>query len=209
MMCSSYVFSQTGTVKPEELFRYPVYVGVAGGYGSTTWQGLVPSPEKQNVAINISTPTWVNEGGAVWGVLAGFEVTPYFAIEANYTHYPDARVFFDEDSLFSFEHDDHVELRTHTDTASVMAKVMLIIPSTAFRLYSGAGVARVQRNDEINRDWRASPTFAIGVNCNLTPHVMGEVGINYTAGYGESELNPAADYIPFLYSVALKLAYRF
>ena len=192
-----------------QAFRYPIYAGVTGGYGSTTWQGLVPSVGNQNMALSISTPTLVQEGGGVWGLFAGYEFTPYFAIEANYMHYPDARIVFDPDSLFSFDNDGHTVLITHTDTGSLMGKVMLIIPRTTLRLYSSAGVARIERTDEINKNWRFSPTFGVGVNYNFTPRIMGEFGSNYTAGYGESELNPAKDFVPFLYSVFLRIGLRF
>ena len=55
---------------------------------------------------------------------------------------------------------------------------------------------------------RVTPTFALGFNYNLSEHIMAELGANYTAGYGESELNPAKDYVPFLYSAFVQLAYR-
>jgi hypothetical protein len=35
------------------------------------------------------------------------------------------------------------------------------------------------------------------------------VGAVYSAGKGVSELNPVEDYFPFLYSVFIRLAYRF
>lgn len=197
------------TLKDQDLFRYPFYIGAMGGYGSTTWQGLVPSIGNQNIAMSISTPIAVKEGGGVWGFLAGYELTRYFAIEANYMRYPDAVVTFDEDSLFAFEQDGLTDLHTQTQTGSVLAKVMLVIPKTSMRVYSGAGVASVWRMDDINQDYRISPTFAFGVNVNFNARVMGEIGANYTAGYGESEINPANDFVPFLYSVFAKLALRF
>ncbi|MFI4919668.1 MAG: hypothetical protein ACHP65_08950, partial [Legionellales bacterium] len=39
-----------------QAFQHPFYVGAIAGAGSTTWEGLVPSHENQNMAINISTP---------------------------------------------------------------------------------------------------------------------------------------------------------
>ena len=85
---------------------------------------------------------------------------------------------------------------------------MLILPKTTARFYSNFGVARVQRDDSLNHIWQLSPTFGFGANYNLDPHLMTEIGVAYTAGYGESELNPAEDFIPFLYAVFLKVAYR-
>ncbi len=40
------------TIPPQELQLHPLYAGIATGVGSTTWQGLVPSKENQNLAIN-------------------------------------------------------------------------------------------------------------------------------------------------------------
>ena len=112
---------------------HPLYFGLAGGYGSTTWQGLVPTPENQNMGMKTSTPLVVSEGGGIWGILAGYEFSPYFALEANYFRYPQATVSFDEESIFAFENDGILDLHTDTDAISIMAKVMLTIPKTNFR----------------------------------------------------------------------------
>ena len=204
---SSVVHAAESSMDPD-LYRYPFYLGLQAGYGSTTWEGLVPTPDKQNTAINISMPTYVNEGGGVWGGFLGYELSPYFAVEGSYTRYPNARVLFDADSLFAFEHEDRTEFNTKTSQASVIAKVMLTIPKTNLRAYSGAGVAKVFRDDEINNQSRVSPTFGVGINYNVTPRIMLELGGSYTAGYGESELNPIQDYVPFLYAVFLRAAVR-
>src|SRR3990167_6469109 len=196
------------TTKVNDKFKYPFYLGITGGYGATTWEGLVPSKDNQNFAISMSTPQYVTEGGAIWGVVAGYEFVPYFALEAEYVRYPNATVTFDPSSLFTFEHDGLTAYVTHTETVSLMGKIMLIIPSTDIRAYSSLGVAEVHRSGLVNEGWITSPTFGAGFNYNFTDHVMSEFGANYTAGRGESELSPADDYFPFLYSVFLRLAYR-
>ena len=206
-LCSSAVFSEESP-QSSAAFKHPFYVGGTAGYGSTTWQGLVPSKINQNEAISISTPISVTEGGAVWGGLVGYELSPYFAMEAHYTRYPNATISFDEFSLFAFENDGIMDLHTHTETVSLLAKVMLFIPRSAVRLYSSAGVAEIHRWDDMTENRRVTPTFALGFNYNLSEHIMAELGANYTAGYGESELNPAKDYVPFLYSAFVQLAYR-
>ncbi len=81
--------------------KHPFYIGITGGYGSTTWGQLVPPQSKANAAINLSTPSRVNEGGAIWGVFAGYEIIPTFGIEGSYTRYPIADLFFDQNSLFT------------------------------------------------------------------------------------------------------------
>ena len=206
-LCSSLVFSEP-VRKPNAAFQHPFYVGVTAGYGSTTWQGLVPSDANKNEAMSISTPISVTEGGGVWGGFAGYELNPYFALEAHYMHYPNAKVSFDEFSLFAFENEGILDLHTQTETISVIAKVMLMVPRTTVRVYSAVGVAETHRRDELTDSRRFTPTFGMGLNYNLTEHIMAELGANYTAGYGESELNPAKDYVPFLYAGFVRLAYR-
>lgn len=189
--------------------QHSFYVGAMGGYGSTTWQGLVPSTENQNLALSMSTPLDVTEGGAVWGVLAGFEFVPALAVEASYMRYADAKISFDEMSLFSFDNNGSLGFVSQTEALSVMGKIMLPVPHTKVRIYSSAGVADVHRSDILKDEWRVSPTFGAGLNYQLTDHFMGELGGNYTAGFGESQLNPTESYFPFLYSVTLRLAYYF
>lgn len=190
-------------------FSHPLYVGGMAGYGSTTWDGLVPASVNASAALSLSTPIHVSEGGFTWGFFAGYEISPFFALEASYLRFPDATVTFDEISLFAFEHDGRLSFQTRTEMLALLAKIMLVVPNTSVRLYSGAGIANVHRHDEVIDYWQVSPTFGVGLNYNLTEHIMGEIGANYTAGYGESEISPVEDYVPFLYAVFLRIAYRF
>lgn len=185
----------------------PFYVGATGGFGSTTWKGLVPL-EDQNMALTISTPIRVTEGGRIWGVFAGYEFTPYFAIEANFRRYPNAEVVFDQYSLYAFEHNEQISFKTNTDSMGLMAKIMLAVPQTTLRIYSSFGITTVHRMDIVFDQYQVGPTFGAGFNINISPHFMVDIGFNYTAGYGESELSPANSFIPFLYSGAIGLAYR-
>lgn len=165
-------------------FDHPFYLGVLGGVGSTTWEGLVPSPLNRK-ALVISTPMLVQEGGPVWGVLAGYEFSPYFAIEGNYTSYPGAEVYFDTDSIYSYYNQGRTVFHSQTDAVSLMAKIMLIIPNTKLRLYSSAGATEIHRQDIIVDKWRLGPSFAVGLNYLISEHLMGEVAGNYATGYGE------------------------
>lgn len=191
------------------LFKHPFYAGLMGGYGSTTWQGLVPSKENSNMALSISTPIEAEEGGGVWGLFLGYELAPFFAIEANYIHYPAAIVTFDELSLFSFSNDNLTNLDTQTQTANLMGKIMMFLPRTNVRIYSSAGVAEIFRNDMLLTETKYSPTFGAGINYKLNNVLMLEIAGNYTAGFGESQLNPAETFFPFLYSVMAKAALCF
>jgi opacity protein-like surface antigen len=187
--------------------HYPAYGGLMGGYGSTTWGALVP--RDQNAAISLSTPISVTEGGFVWGVVAGYEFSPQFALEANYMHYQASRLYFDPMSLFTYDYDSRIELTSRVETSSLMAKFMIIIPQTTLRAYSSAGVLTTHRYDAIKNIWRVGPTFGLGLNYNFTQRWMAEAGINYAAGFGRTELDPTKDFVPFLYSAFIRLVYRF
>lgn len=187
---------------------HPFYLGITGGYGSTMWEGLVPPKNKQAAALLLSTPSSVQEGGGLWGYYAGYEIIPHFAFEVSYTHYPNAKVYFDPTSLVAFEHNGLTDLNTSTEATSLMGKFMVTIPYIEMKAFSSAGAARVHRKDVIKECWRVSPTFSLGISYDMTEHIIGEIGFNYTGGYGESELDPAEDYVPFLYSGFIHLAYR-
>jgi len=207
IMSSVFFGSSTYASTLVDKYSKHFYAGIAGGYGQTTWGYLVP--DELNAAMNLSTPVHVSEGGGIWGIYAGYEIIPAFAIEASYMRYPDADLEFDPDSLFTFYHDERTEFSTQTESVSIVAKLMLPIPHTSFRAYSSVGVAGVPRFDEVANSWRASPTFAAGFNYIINPSLMFEVGTEYVAGYGQSEIEPAEHYIPFLYSGFARIAYRF
>lgn len=194
--------------KVHDYFDNKLYLGANGGWGSTTWKGLVPNLDNQNIVISISTPTDVFEGGGVYGGFLGYEISPHFAIEANYLKYPSATVFFDPNSLFSFETDGRTILNTQTEAVSLMAKFMIAIPNTPIRAYSSVGGGGIHRTDELNDVWLGTPAFGVGINIPASKHFMMEIAGNYMAGYGESELNPVQDFIPFLYSIYFRVGLR-
>jgi hypothetical protein len=195
-------------VETPNKFIHPAYIGVTGGYGSTTWDGLVPPKDKQGAATFLATPIDTYEGGAIWGFFVGYELIPSFALEASYTHYPRAKVFFDSMSLVAFQNKGLTEFNSSAESIALMGKFMVFIPHTDVRAFSSAGVARVHREDPLREGWHFGPTFGLGLNYNMSDCVMGEIGINYTSGYGQSEINPAMDYVPFLYAGFIRIAYR-
>lgn len=186
---------------------HPFYFGIAAGYGSTTWEGLVPARNNQSIAMSMSTPIDVTEGGRSGGIFLGYEFIPFFALEGSYIRYPDASVNFGTDSIFFFDNG-FTSLNTSTESTSLMGKFMVVIPHTEIRAYSMAGIAVTHRWDSLNEAYRGTPTFGLGVNYNIADQVMLELAGTYTAGYGESEITPVNDYMPFLYAILFKLAYR-
>lgn len=206
--CCSLSYAGTPGEVDSRFFR-PLYIGIMGGYGSTTWNGLVPAAVNQNEAMSFSVPTSVQEGGGVWGLMGGFEFMPSLALEASYMHFPDAQVNFAPLSLFSFTHNEQTQFTTRTETMSLVAKLMVVIPNTPLRIFSSVGGAGVHRDDILAEEWLLSPTFGFGLNYRMTRHIMAELAFNYTAGYGESQLSPTDTYLPFLYATTFRLAYFF
>lgn len=201
------IFSQKSNAEVD-CFRHPAYVGFGTGYGSTTWGGLVPRKKNLNSALAMSTPIHSREGGIIYSFFAGYELSPYFAFESNFIQFPNATVTFAEDSLFRFNTGKTVMI-SNTNMVNLIAKIMLIIPDTRVRVFSSIGVAAVHRDDFVYDHWHASPTFGTGFNTVVTPHILTEVGANFTAGSGEAQLSPSESYIPFLYSIMARIAYRF
>jgi hypothetical protein len=189
-------------------FEHPLYVGLTGGWGSTTWGNLVPKDE-HDIALSLATPTRAVEGGFMWGLQVGCELIPTFAIEASYMHYPNATLYFDKKSFFTFEHHGQTEVVTRTERVGANTKFMVFIPKTDIRAYASAGLAEIHRVDQIVDRWRLSPLFGLGLNYQATEHTMVELGTEVVAGYGEAETEPAIHYVPFLYSGFVRFAYRF
>lgn len=212
------LFASTGYAALEKsyegnVYQHPFYVGIIGGYGSTTWGQLI-SKENDDIdqqMMSISTPIKVSEGGAIAGVYMGYEFLPTFALEFSYVHYPNAEVYFDPNSIYSMDETDGSEgFVTHTETISLSGKFMLLIPHLmGLRAFSSVGASAIHRNDSLSERWRVNPTFGVGFNYMLTPRMMAEMGIDYTAGYGESQLSPADNFVPFLYTAFFRLACRF
>lgn len=185
----------------------PLYFGVGGGYGSTTWAQLVPRLENQNFAMKLSAPIEVTEGGGVYNGVIGFEFARTFAIEANYIHFPAVTINFDSSSLFSFLNDGETSFTTETETINLMAKLMVVLPNERIRIFSGVGVAGLHRRDIMINHWLLNPAFNAGINYQLDNHFLIEFHANITAGYGESQLNPTEVYFPFIYATMIRLIY--
>lgn len=200
------ISSSWAAVYEEDQYNHPFYLGVMGGYGTTTWSGLVPAANNQTPGLSVSTPIDANEGGATWGFFIGYDLTKYFGFEASYMRYPDAIVNFDEDSLFVFDHNVN-HFKTSTSVLDFVGRIMVTVPHTKLRLYSGAGVAGVHRKDILDNETLITPTFVLGAKYHIQPQMMAEIGGNFTVGYAEASMNPSDDFIPFLYSVVLKIAY--
>lgn len=181
------------------------YVGGTFGYGTTTWKYLI---DKTNQDDNTSTPTRVIEGGSVWGLFTGYEFNPSFALEAQYTHFPDADIQFDKGSIYTFM-DNVTQMDSKTDAYSLAMKIMTPVFRTRVNVFAEAGAALEHRDDLLaETDTNVGAIFGAGFNANIIPNIMAEVAFQFYTGSGKSEMTPVYDYMPFLYDVTFRLAYR-
>ena len=184
---------------------YPFYIGASTGWGSTNWSGLVDK-NGFNDGSDLSVPVEASDTGQVWGILGGVEVNQNFAIQGEYQHYPTAWVGFDD---FNQYFPAAENMPSNTVAYNAIAKFMVPIYHTGIRAFSDLGPSYTYRTDSLAHVGHWGATFGGGFNYNLLPQLMVELNFNYTTGWDKSDTTPVLDYLPFLYSVNMALAYRF
>lgn len=180
---------------------HPAYAGILLGYGNTNWNQMV----SQDASTATSTPTSAGGSGLADGIMLGYSLSQYFALEADFTHFPDADLVFSPYSVYR----PLTELTSKTNAYALFGKFMLPLDQGKFSAFSEIGPGYVQRNDDLAQKGHFSGSFGVGLDYNINSHWMTELGLQYYTGYGDSTLKPAYDYIPFLYTVNLRIAYRF
>ncbi len=194
----------------------PFYFGAIVGYGSTDWSKLVIScdpadPLCDPTMLSVSAPISAGDDGAVWGATIGFEVKPFWALEATYIRFPTTVIHLDKSYTFYSSVnplENAVDMSSETWAYILVAKFMTRISNSGFRGFANAGVDFTERKDIITSGSQVSATFGVGVNYVFQTHVMLELFFQYVAGYGRSNEKPVKYYIPFLYALGVKLMYR-
>lgn len=179
----------------------PAYAGVLLGYGNTNWQQMV----SQDASTATSTPTTAGGSGVAEGITIGYGISRYFALEGDFTHFPDADLVFAPYSVYR----PLTKTTSKTNAYALFGKFMLSLDNGKFSPFSEIGPGYVQRDDDLAEKGHFSGSFGVGMDYYFTPHWMAELGLQYYTGYGDSTLKPAYDYIPFLYTVNFRIAYRF
>lgn len=180
---------------------YHYYGGVLLGYGNTNWDQMI----SQDASTSVSTPTTAGGSGVAEGLMLGYSINPHFSFEGDFTHFPNADLTFEPYSVYA----PLTETTSKTNAYTIFGKFMLPIGESKVSAFSEIGPAYVQRNDDLAEKGHFGGAFGVGADYYFTPHWMGELGFQYYTGFGDSTLKPAYDYIPFLYTVNLRLAYRF
>ncbi len=189
---------------------HPFYFGVEGGWGTTDWSHLTVRATNPDdyITLSLSAPTSATDKGPVYGFMTGYEINPHFAMEMNYMRFPNTTVIFDPFSLYAFQ-DGIVEMNSSTYVYNIVGKFMVEMNNTGIRGFANAGASLIHRHDSLVDVGHIGATFGVGLGYVFPARVMLELAFQYYAGYGKVVLKPAINYIPFLYTVHLKLGYRF
>ncbi len=202
--------SQAAFHNHDEMWEaYPFYLGTEFGWGSTDWNQLTVPPDSPNLlTLSLSAPIKAGDKGFVYGFMTGYEINPHFAIELNYMRFPNTVVTFDPLSLYAFNNG-ITSMKSSAYVYNAVGKFMVEINDTGIRAFANAGGALIHRHDALAENGHIGPTFGIGMGYVLIQRVMLELAFQYYAGYGKVVLEPAINYIPFLYTVHFKIGYRF
>lgn len=202
---------------------HPFYIGASLGYGSTDWSELVnqdPNPDNAPLVLDAS-PDSAKDSGRDYGFFIGYTFTPNYALELSYRRFQTSYVHFN--ILYSlYEYGDGTPIQdfySSTYNYSLLNKFIWNV-TNSFSLFSDLGPGYTHRSDILanasngisygpSSIAQIVATFGAGANYEITPHFMATVEGDYSTGWGKSELYPVDDYVPFLYSVDFKLAYRF
>lgn len=198
--------------EPELRQPYPFYVGATGGYGTTDWSMLV-TQEYVNGALNpaaLSSPVLAKDKGITWGFLMGYQPSPVFALEVNYTRFPTSKITFAPFSAYWPDADDYTTIISSTYTYGMSGKFLIPLKGTKqFNAFASAGLSIVSRSDPMVSTKRIGAVFGTGLVYHITPTWSTELGFQYYTGYGRSSILPANDYIPFAYKGYLAAQYHF
>ena len=108
---------------------HPFYIGIEGGWGCTDWSQLrVRATNADEYAtLSLSAPITAGDKGITYGVMVGYEISPHFALEANYMRFPNTPVYFEpEGSLYFFDNGLN-SLRSSTYVYNAVGKFMVEI----------------------------------------------------------------------------------
>ena len=212
---------------------HPFYFGGSLGYGNTNWSEITtteegwPNYNETALAAPISASSSVFASGG----FMGYQFSPHFMLEADYTHFNTTVVGFQTtEPGFNGQPIDVgnnygiSSLNTNTNSFSVLGKILVPLGFTKVDVYTDAGVAYVLRND-VSVVWdpqqtdpqtpfklmdigHFGPSFGFGLHYDFATHFFTDAAFQYTTGYGKANLQPAEYYIPFIYTVMFNLGIR-
>ena len=194
------------------------FIGVSSGFGSTTWSQIVTPPNhpkdpssQYNPAV-LSAPIGAKEGGMVWRLITGKMLLKNFSIQAEYTHFPKATFTIDAFSLYpQFKgKTTPTHVGTKTDSIDLIAKYIVTDPwMKTVDTFADIGVSYTRRRDMLDRGGSFGAEFGLGIDYELNLKYVITADIQVNTGFGKSELLPADDYVPFVYSAQMGITHYF
>jgi opacity protein-like surface antigen len=197
---------------------YPWYIGASLGYGDTDWAELVSN----EAGVNSAVPTAASDSGFAYSFLTGYNFSPNFAIQLTYDRFPSAVMKFESDSnAYNL-----LSMRSSTYSLDLIAKLMVPISTTRFKVYTGIGPEIMHRKDydlqPLSQDnlnpfenifsgeteWNLGAVFVGGFEYDIGQRWFADLGFKFFTGNGKASSLPVQAYVPFVYTVMFTLAYR-
>ena len=193
-------------------------VGFNFGYGSADWSGLTASDPSSRT----STPISVHDKGIAFGVNASWTLNQYVGFIGRFMHFPQAKLVFSKDNILTPLGDDGSTYYTNTNAVTFALDFSIPIAQTNFRWVNEIGLLYVLRSDKMHADpdsltplanlhyqtvSNLGADFGAGVDYYYTKNFVINAMFLYGTGYGESEVLPENDYVPFTYSITLGISY--
>ena len=170
----------------------------------------------------------VGEGGHSWGVVIGYDLNRNFAIELQRMQFADSKIVLGPNSNYTDQNGNPVQdITSETDAYSLSGKFLVQVAHTHVRAFAEIGAGMVERTDPlVNYKFNSNtgvsnytgasrtiscmtPYLASGLVYNITSHWLVESGFQYYTGFGESQVYPVANFIPFAWDAYGRLAYQF
>lgn len=223
---SAYAAAAFNTLFPKKT----VYFGVNMGNGSTEWKYLVDTTDPHDPSY--TTPSGVTEGGPSWGVVFGYDVSKNFSIEMQYMQFANAHIQLSPYSPYVDANNNQImSIVSKTDAYSISGKFFAQLGLTRLRAFAAIGAGIVQRTDPLvnytnsgtayanpppfsNYTGKSAtatcvtPYLSSGLDYSFSRHWILESGFQYYTGFGRTQLDPVASFIPFAWDVYGRLAYQ-
>ncbi|MCX7123797.1 MAG: hypothetical protein NTV32_09105 [Gammaproteobacteria bacterium] len=211
---TAYAADDSGDTNLTSMAKDPLYFGFMTGYGNTDWGelveqgdlaatcGQVPDFLKPNLCNN--TPSSASGSGAIVGAMLGFQFNPYLAIEGQYIRYPDSSVNFGTPNPYG----GLTHITAKTNYFALMGKVEAPFYHDDFEAFGTLGIADVESSSPLADSSNVRPTFGFGVSDIQLARWIFSLAFNYTPGTGTASTTTADQYIPYIYSGQLSVAYR-
>ena len=192
--------SAAQSMEVPSVIAHPFYVGIITGYGNTNWNRLVAEDSLSGTA----TPSQADGQGALIGGLVGYDFNQYLGVEAQFIRFPNADLNFSTPNIYN----DMTHMTSMTNYAGMMFKASAPFDNNTFAGFGEIGYAVEMVSDVLANRHDFRPTFGLGMSYFWLPHWTVTAAFNYTPGTGVASEQTSGEYIPYLYSGQLILAYR-